>query len=488
MERDQANCGLRASDAANSCTLTRHGSDGRLDPVGDGAMDFCAIVVLGCWGLAMRTVRGNLTVGLVLLLLCGSAVAQGAGRTGSDSFGAPGAWKQLAKLTEASGKSQDWLGWSVAVSKDGSTVAVGAVGWCPQQGFDGCGQGAIFVFVKPTSGWTDMTETGLLNASDGRPGDYLGESLAISDDGGTIVAGSPGWPANGHDNGALYVFLKPTNGWVNGVETARLTATDTDTNLGQSVAISGATIIGGAQYFNGEQGAAYVFVEPQTGWSNMTQTARLTPSDGKGGYMGDSVAISGNTVVAGAPITGVGGAGNGTYLFVKPKNGWKNRTETAKLTPSRGTDLGLGYAVSVIDSTVAVGADRRSNHNGAIYVYVKPSSGWRSMTETARLTVPPKFNVLGFSVFSDSDGRSIVGGAPGWQDGGGQGSAVLFVKPVTGWRTTSSFTSRLTAADGKNPDSLGYSVAATTNVIASGAPFAQIGANTEEGAAYVFGR
>ena len=92
--------------------------------------------------------------------------------------------------------------------------------------------------------------------------------------------------------------------------------------------------------------------------------------------------------------------------------------QTAKLTRSRGTDLGLGYAVSIIDSTVAVGADRRSNHNGAIYVYVKPSSGWRSMTETARLTVAPKFNVLGFSVSADSDGRSIVGGAPGWQDGG----------------------------------------------------------------------
>jgi hypothetical protein len=421
----------------------------------------------------MRIGRANLILGLVMLQLCAAVAAQ-----------TPGPWKQLAKLTEAKGRSEDYVGWSLAISKDGGTVAVGAAGWCRYKGDDGCGQGAVLVFVKPTTGWSDLTETALLLASDGQPGDYRGESVAISDDGKTIVAGSPGWS----DGGALYVFLKPTNGWANGAEAARLTATDSYTNLGQSVAISGVTIIGGAQYFNGEQGAAYVFVEPQTGWSNMTQTARLTPSDGKGGFMGVSVSIDGDTVVAGAPVTGVGGAGNGTYLFVKPKNGWKNRTETAKLTPSRGTNLGLGYAVSIIDSTVAVGARFRSNDNGAVYVYVRPSSGWRSMTETARVTVPPKFNVLGFSVSADSDGGSIVGGAPGWQDGIGQGAVDLFIRPASGWKTTSRSNATLNASDGKAQDDLGYSVSAIANVVVSGAPYAQIGASTKEGAAYVFGR
>ena len=191
--------------------------------------------------------------------------------------------------------------------------------------------------------------------------------------------------------------------------------------------------------------------------------------------------------MAGAPVTGIGSAGNGTYLFVKPKNGWKNRTETAKLTPSRGTNLGLGYAVSIIDSTVTVGARFRTNDNGAVYVYGKPFSGWRSMTETARLTVPPKFNVLGFSVSADNDGRSIVGGAPGWQDGIGQGAVDLFVRPASGWKTSSRSNATLTASDGKAQDGLGYSVSAIANVIVSGAPYARIGASTKEGAAYVFG-
>src|SRR5579863_1913024 len=432
----------------------------------------------------MRTVRCRVTAGLWFsLLLLGAGSAAQVANTGAHDTQATGAWRQLAKLTEAKGKEQDWLGWSVAVSKDGNTVAVGAVGWCPQQGF-GCGQGAIFVFVKPPSGWADMTETARLLASDGQPGDYLGESVAISDDGSTIVAGAPKWPAGGSANGALYVFVRPKGGWKSGTESATLHATNTGTNLGESVAISEHTIVGGAEYFNGFQGAAYVFVEPPTGWVSMTQTARLTPSDGKQGFMGDSVSISGDTVVAGAPVTGVGGAGNGAYVFVKPKSGWNNKTQTAKLTPSKGENLGFGYAASIAGDTVAVGARSRGNGNGALYVYVKPAQGWRSMTETARLTVPPESNFLGYSVSVDSSEKRIAGGAPGWQ---GQGAVDLFVMPASGWKTTSKFRARLTAADGRNMDNLGFSVSASSTVIMGGAPYATIGMDREQGAVYLFG-
>ena len=187
-------------------------------------------------------------------------------------------------------------------------------------------------------------------------------------------------------------------------------------------------------------------------------------------------------------IAGVGGAGNGVYVFVKPTNGWKNKTENAKLTPSRGSGLGLGYSVSTSVGTIAVGARFRSNDNGAVYAYVKPLQGWRSTSETARLTVPPKFNVLGFSVSADSNGKNIIGGAPGWQDGGGNGAVVLYVEPTTGWKTTSTFKVRLTATDGQNMDNLGYSVSASPTALVSGAPFATIGNTSQQGAAYVFGR
>jgi len=424
----------------------------------------------------------------LVLLLSASAAGQGAERTGDYSV-APGPWKQLAKLTESNGQESDWLGWSVAISKDGNTAAVGAVGWCRGHGFNGCGQGAVFVFVKSSNGWSDMTETAMLTASDGQPGQYLGESVAISDDGSTIIAGSPLWPADHTFRGAAYVFVKPAEGWTNMTELARLTSTDgNNVSLGQSVAISGATIVVGGFGFNTDQGAAYVFVQPRNGWKSVTQTARLTPSDGILGAMGWCVASDGNTVVAGAPETGNGTAGNGAYVFVKPKNGWKNKTETAKLTASRGAGFKLGYSVSISGNTIAVGGPEKSNANGAVYLYVKPAPAWRSATETARLTLPTKSDLLGYSVSIGGDGNEITGGAPGWQDGGGRGAIDLFVKPVSGWKTTSKVKARLTARDGKNPDALGFSVSAAANAVVSGAPYATIGSNPKEGAAYLFGR
>jgi len=107
------------------------------------------------------------------------------------------------------------------------------------------------------------------------------------------------------------------------------------------------------------------------------------------------------------------------------------------------------------------------------------------MTETARLTVPPKFNLLGYSVSVDSNATNIIGGAPGWR---GQGAVDLFVRPTSGWKTTSKFKTRLTATDGKVMDNLGFSVSSSPTVIAGGAPYAQVGSNPEQGAAYVFGR
>jgi hypothetical protein len=58
---------------------------------------------------------------------------------------------------------------------------------------------------------------------------------------------------------------------------------------------------------NDSQGAAYVFVEPHSRWADGTQTGKLTASDGASlDRLGVSVAVSGGTVVAGAPGTTVG--------------------------------------------------------------------------------------------------------------------------------------------------------------------------------------
>ena len=104
----------------------------------------------------------------------------------------------------------------------------------------------------------------------------------------------------------------------------------------------------------------------------MTQTAKLTASDGAADdYFGYSVSISGNTVVVGADSATVGGnAPGGGLRFTEPGSGWANMTQTAKLTASDGAAGDrFGCSVSISGNTVVVGADATAQHGGGLRVY-----------------------------------------------------------------------------------------------------------------------
>ena len=167
--------------------------------------------------------------------------------------------------------------------------------------------------------------------------------------------------------------------------------------FGISVAVSGDTVVVGADGddvgANADQGSAYVFVKPGGGWASATETAKLTASDGAAGdRFGISVAVSGDTVVVGAPGDDVGAncrPGLGLRLR-QAGGGWASATETAKLTASDGAAFDrFGFSVAVSGDTVVVGAFDNVGPNanqGSAYVFVKPGGGWASATETAKLT------------------------------------------------------------------------------------------------------
>ncbi len=138
-----------------------------------------------------------------------------------------------------------------------------------------------------------------LIASDGAAGDLLGQSVAI--DGDTAVVGAP--DANG-ERGAVYVYQRAGNGWA---QTAKLSASDAGFDfLGDSVAIEGDTIVAGAPGGTfANKGSVYTFA--RAGAAARTETAKLTASDGAAGdALGGSVAIDGDTIVASAPGDDVG--------------------------------------------------------------------------------------------------------------------------------------------------------------------------------------
>jgi hypothetical protein len=372
-------------------------------------------------------------------------------------------------LTASDGTDGDIFGSSVAI--DGNTVVVGA----PWANFNNHpGPGAAYVFVKPAKGWSNMTQTAELTASDRQNGDYFGGSVAIS--GNTIVVSASEATVNGNpEQGAAYVFVKPAGGWTNMTETAKLTASDgTDYSvLGVSVSISGNTVVAGAPQSLGNNpgsGSAYIFVEPSGGWADMTQTAELTPSDGTlYDDFGFSVSVSGETVIVGGGQCG-GGCPGTAYIFAEPPNGWSDMTETAQLTPAdHGVDA-FGISVSINGPTAVVGGSNSGYEGaGAVYVFVEPAGGWSDMTQTAELTVnKTKFACLGSSVAISAN--VILAGADCTHLS--TGVAYAFLKPAGGWQNSSKFALELSIPFTYQYDYFGASVAISGKVGVIGAPYA----------------
>jgi hypothetical protein len=400
---------------------------------------------------------------------------------------APVTLTQLAELTPSTRATNDWFGTSIAVS--GNTVVVGD--------FDPNieSYGAVYVYVKPSSGWQNMTQVAVLTSSDN--GEGFGTSVAISGD--TIVVGAANTSnfdrspnhAPASTNGAAYVFVKPVDGWADSTESAKLTASDGQPGdaFGNSVSISDKTIAVGAFFAtdssgNSFAGRAYVFVQPRQGWHrNLTQTAELTASDSEFlSYMGASIAISGNTVVAGA--YGHNNFQGVAYIFSKASGGWANMTQNAELSASDGkgsTDFGFSSAIS--GNTIVEGAVGAANGNGAAYVFVEPATGWANMTQTAELRAPNSQSGSSFGQSAGISGPAVVIGAPGVTVGSNQeqGAAYLFLKPSSGWHNETN-AAELTASDGAAFDVFGASSAISGSTIVAGAP-----KSTTPGAAYVFG-
>jgi hypothetical protein len=376
--------------------------------------------------------------------------------------------RQVAEITDPENGFDDQFGYSVAMS--GGTLVVGA----PQYAGP---TGAAYIFVGSGANWK---QAAMLTSGDSKTV-LFGTSAAIG--GNVVVVGTPD-DQNGSANGVVFVFVKPAGGWRGELTpTATLTLPAVVNNLlGKSVAISpdGKTIVAGVPGLNDDTGGTCVFVEPEGGWTNMTEaTATLTaPSSA---VLGSSVALGGDTIVAGENNLGDNPA---AFVFVEPTGGWSSTNQpNATLTASDGSfEDNFGYSVALSGHTVVVGSPYQ-NKAGAAYVYVEPETGWQDMTQTAELGLATDFGFeLGYAVGIENN--IVLAGAPLVAIGhnSDQGAVFGYVEPAKGWQSTTSPNASVTAQSGVADERFGSALAISGNTFVVGAPYY----NGLIGAVYIF--
>gem|GEM_PF-1751644 len=284
---------------------------------------------------------------------------------------------ETAKLTASGSYAHpgDEFGCSVAI--DGDTITVGAKGDVIPSGWK---VGAAYVFVKPAGGWASMTESARLTSTGSMHQDEFGASVGVSGD--MVIAGAPRVDLVGAYSGSVYVFDRPVGGWTGSLTPdAVLVASDSNVyvNLGHAVDIDDDTILAGAYGDSLRDGAAYIF-EKGAAWGNgaVNQSAILTASDSAMlDEFGYSVSLDNQFAAIGAQWDDDNGNNSGSiYVFEQPGTGWADMTETAKVSASDGAEYDyLGRSTSISGNVIVSGApfkDEVSSSEGASYIFSTP--------------------------------------------------------------------------------------------------------------------
>ncbi len=470
------------------------------------------------------------------------------------------AWSQQAYLKAGNAGQEDRFGASVAVS--GDTVVVGAnledssltgINRTPNEAAPD--SGAAYVFVRGGADWSQQAyvKPTPIPPSGAGPAafDQFGASVAVSGD--TVVIGAPLEDSSttgvnsipnesAEDAGAAYVFVRDGGGaWSQQayLKAHQVTAED---YFGGSVSVSGDTVVVGARNEDsstsginstpnesaGNAGAAYVFVRDGGGvWSQQAylKAHQMTADD----QFGISVAVSGDTVVIGAPwedssTPGVNSTPNesmeasgAAYVFVRSGTDW---TQQAYLKASHpGSEDEFGTSVSVSGDTAVIGAYSEDSFisginstpkkgssgsaSGAAYVFVRNGTTW---SQQAYLKAHQVTDGDAFGLYVAVDGDTVVVGAP-YEDSGttgvnstpdesvaDAGAAYVFVRSGTIWSQQAYLKAQQVTTD----DRFGAVVAVSGDTIVVGALFedsATTGINStpdegaaNAGAAYVFVR
>lgn len=253
---------------------------------------------------------------------------------------------------------------------------------------------------------------------------------------------------------------------------AKLVANDpaASAHLGNSVAISGDTAIGGAI-----KERAYVYRHGPGGWALEQRLQVGTP-----GFFGVSVAIDGDTAAVGAIGDDSAATNAGAvYVFRRLGTVWSEEQKLIASDAAAADDF--GRSVALRGNVLLVGAsldDDRGVDSGSIYVFRHDGSSWN---EVQKLTASDGSSGDQFGFSLALQGNAAVAGAY-TADVLHTNSGAAYVFRDSG--TSFQQEAKLVASDGDTSDLYGWSVAIDGNAVLVGA-YQDDDAGTSTGAAYV---
>ena len=324
--------------------------------------------------------------------------------------------------------------------------------------------GAVYIFSRNGSTWSQQAYVKASNTGEKDEGDEFGYSVALSSDGNTLAVGAIGEDSaakgiNGNqaDNsangaGAVYVFNRTGGAWA---QQAYVKSSNTARNImyGYSVSLSanGDTMAVGEFDSDRGKGALYVVTRSGATWSQQArlQASNAEPQDSMGCWV--AISDDGNTIAAGSLdedslLTGIqppdAGANDektdksagAAYVFVRSGTTWSQQAFIKASNTGEDDWFGLHLALSGDGNTLAVGAsnedsaaqgingkqdDNSADEAGAVYFFTRSGTTWKQ-EYYVKGSNTQKFDEFGSAMALSRDGRTMAVGAH-FQSGGAKG-------------------------------------------------------------------
>lgn len=298
-----------------------------------------------------------------------------------------------------------------ACDVDGTRLAVGA----PNADGVAPNTGAAYVFEFNGNSWNEVA---LLTSFDAESADGYGADVYLAGD--LLFVGASGDDVAAPNAGSIYIYEKSGSSWN---FSTQLTASDAASGdaLGASLAVDGNTLVAGARFdddFGPSSGTAFVFESTAGIWNEVTKLHSTSPGDFD--FFASEVSISGDTILVGAHNENHGGNDSGAaYVYERVAGVWQ--APTRLLAEDATADDDFGWSVAVLGDRAVIGA-LESEDSGAAYVFERSGGSW---SQSQKLTPDNGAPDDAFSWAVDLDPTQVLVGASQY-DGATTGSGAAF--------------------------------------------------------------